>query len=112
MIDAIQEIHAVALAVYHESRGEPLECQVLVASVVKHRMNVRGLTAREVISQSGQFTWYKHNPPIKEVGAYAQSLVVARLVLAAPKVSKYEFFHRGKSGDYRCGKQVFNYEFK
>lgn len=112
MIGAIQEIHSVALAVYHEARGEPLECQVLVASVVKHRMKVRNLKAKEVISQSGQFTWYKYNPPIKEPAAYAQSFMVARLVLATPKVSNYEYFHRGSSGDYRCGKQVFNLTFK
>lgn len=102
------DIHAIALAVYHESRGEPFTCQILVASVVKNRMKSRKKTAHEVISEKGQFKWYGHRKVIKEKGAYYQSIAVAEMVLSSPKIAPYQFFHKGKRGGFRCGEQVFS----
>lgn len=46
-----------AVTIYHESRGEPKQCQVLVAEVIRNRMDNRDKTAKEVVKEKGQFTW-------------------------------------------------------
>jgi len=105
------ELHAVALAVYHESRNQPKHCQMLVASVVINRMKSRKMSALQVVSQKGQFTWYGKRRVVNEWGAYKQSLVVAKKVLNGPPISRYQYFHLGKHGGIRCGDQVFSVHF-
>ncbi len=100
------DLHATALAVYHEARGEKFECQVLVASVVRNRMEDEEKTAHHVIKQRGQFTW-KHTSPVTDWKAYNASLKVASYVLHAPKVAPYRYFRKGKHKGHVCGGQVF-----
>lgn len=106
------DVNAVALAVYHEARGEPKRCQILVASVVTNRMDDRGKTARQVVKEPGQFSWYGKRKKVTEKEAWEQSVAVARHVLATPNISPYHYFHRGTRGGYRCGGQVFSIAYK
>lgn len=101
------DVHAIALAVYHEARGEPFQCQLLVASVVVNRMEARNKTAHGVIAESGQFSWYGKKQKVKDKKSYKQSVVIAKKALANPEISNYQYFHKGKHGGFRCGGQVF-----
>lgn len=47
----------VALTTYHESRGEPMLCQLLVSETVRNRMDNRNLTAKQVVKQKHQYSW-------------------------------------------------------
>lgn len=47
----------VALTAYHEARGEPAMCQLLVAETVRNRMDDRSLTAKQVVRQKHQYSW-------------------------------------------------------
>lgn len=106
------DVNAVALAVYHESRGEPRQCQILVASVVTNRMKTRDKNARQVVSEPGQFSWYNTRKRVTDKDAWHQSVAVARHALATPNISRYEYFHKGKRGGYRCGRQVFSVAYR
>ena len=57
------QVHCLAEAVYHESRGEPLDGQAAVARVVMNRTKFPkqfGSTICEVVYQPGQFSWTAH----------------------------------------------------
>lgn len=47
----------IAICVYHEARGEPMEGQVAVACVVMTRMRQRRKSARDIVLQPMQFSW-------------------------------------------------------
>lgn len=105
----IHDVHAVALAVYQEARGEPFQCQVLVASVVRNRMEDKEKTGFGVITEHGQFTW-NHRSKVTNWKSYARSVKVAEYVLNAKQVAPYRFFKVGKYSHGKgtvCGKQVF-----
>lgn len=104
------DIHVVALAVYQESRGEPFQCQVLVASVVRNRMKDKDKSGFGVIIEKGQFTW-RHNSKVTDWKAYARSVKVASYVLHAKQVAPYRFFKVGQKGGKICGKQVFSVKY-
>lgn len=104
------DLHATALAVYQEARGEPFKCQVLVASVVRNRMEDERKNAHHIIHQHGQFTW-NHKAPVKDWKAYNASLKVASYVLHAPTVSPYRYFRKGKHKGHVCGGQVFTVKY-
>ncbi|MFW3388084.1 UNVERIFIED_CONTAM: cell wall hydrolase, partial [Kocuria sp. CPCC 205274] len=46
-----------AVTVYKEARGEPRQCQVLVAEVVRNRMDNKGKSAQQIVKERGQFSW-------------------------------------------------------
>lgn len=106
------DVHAVALAIYHEARNQPKICQLWVGSVVKNRMKTRSMTAREVISEKKQFTWYHNRKIIKEPEAFQKSVDMAKIVLSVPQIVRYEYFHRGKRGGVVCGDQVFRVAYR
>lgn len=106
------DVHAVALAIYHESRDQPKICQLWVGSVVKNRMKTRGMTAKEVISEKKQFTWYRHRKIINEPEEFKKAIDLAKAVLSAPQIVRYEYFHRGKRGGIVCGDQVFRVTYR
>lgn len=106
----IHDVHAVALAVYQEARGEPFQCQVLVASVVRNRMEDKDKSGFHVITQHGQFTW-DHKSKVTDWKAYARSVKVAQYVLKSPQVAPYRFFKVGKHGGKVCGGQVFSIKY-
>lgn len=47
----------IALTTYHESRSEPMLCQLLVSETVANRMKSRDLTAKQVVRQKHQYSW-------------------------------------------------------
>jgi spore germination cell wall hydrolase CwlJ-like protein len=57
----------LALCIFYEARGEPLEGQLGVAHVVLNRSINRQLTIEEVIKQSHQFSWYNENFKVRTV---------------------------------------------
>lgn len=104
------DVNAVALAVYQEARGEPFQCQVLVASVVKNRMKDEKKSGYAVITQYGQFTW-NHRSKVHDWKSYARSQKVAAYVLKSPQVAPYRFFKVGHRGGHVCGGQVFSVKY-
>lgn len=57
----------LALCIFYEARGEPLEGQIAVAHVVVNRAEQRGLSIEEVIKEPNQFEWYKDATKMKVV---------------------------------------------
>lgn len=123
----------VATAVYHEARGEPRQCQLLVAEVIRNRMDDKGKTAKQVVKEKGQFSWnyvlrnktiqteyqrlqIKASKSDKERKALAQSVSIATTVLqpAYDTKSNYQYFHsiRGKGFDAQCGKLKFSVNYR
>ena len=96
----IESITCLALALYHEARGEPLEGQLLVARVVRHRTAHPDFpdTICEVVNQPGQFAWVRHNPEPTDLEALARSWNLAESLLLGeipPSTSPALFFHSG-----------------
>lgn len=67
-----KQVHCVAEAIYHESRGEPKLGQAAVAMVIFNRSTISEFPESwcEVVYQPGQFQWvkktkrgHKHNNP-------------------------------------------------
>lgn len=56
-MDVGTAILCVALAVYKESRGEPILGQKAVAAVVWNRSIQKGKDACQVVTEKGQFPW-------------------------------------------------------
>lgn len=106
------DVHSVALAVYHEARGEPLECQFLVASVVKNRMKKRKKTAAQVVAEPSQFSWYRWRAIIKEPKAMELAKSVAWVTLNVPDFSQYQYFSRDQRHGVTCGNQKFSETWK
>ena len=50
----------LALAIYHEARGEPKQGQYAVAEVVLNRSDARNKTVCDVVREPYQFSWTKH----------------------------------------------------
>ena len=47
----------LALCVYHEARGEPMNGKVAVCHVILNRAYQRGMSVKDVILQPWQFSW-------------------------------------------------------
>lgn len=47
----------LALNIYHEARGEPLQGQLLVAEVTLNRAHNRDMSVCDVVYQPHQFSW-------------------------------------------------------
>jgi len=73
----------LALCIFFEARGEPLEGQLGVAHVVINRSETRNLSIEEVIKQSNQFSWYNKDHKVstvaKELSAFFDSVQVVYL---------------------------------
>jgi spore germination cell wall hydrolase CwlJ-like protein len=72
----------LAEAIYHESRGEPIEGQVAVGHVILNRVNSKyhPNTVEKVIKQGCQFTYRCDNSihrGIRDLSAFQKSLLVA-----------------------------------
>lgn len=59
---SIQDVHCLANAIHHESRGEPVEGQQAVAAVIINRSKLTNKSVCDVISKPKQFSWYEDNP--------------------------------------------------
>lgn len=74
----------MALAVFHESRGEPQKAQYAVAEVVHNRSKSEKYPSNycDIIKQKGQFSFYKGSqtlkPPKNEKESWENSVRVAK----------------------------------
>jgi N-acetylmuramoyl-L-alanine amidase len=70
----------LAMCIFFEARGEPLEGQLGVAHVVINRSINRKIPIEAVIKQSNQFSWYnkdsKFKTVFKEMKSYFDCVVV------------------------------------
>lgn len=89
----------VALTVYHEARGEPLEGQLAVARVVHNRAGGQPSRYCRVVYQSGQFSWVHQKARVDTHSkAWASSVRVARSFRSFPDVSNGAmFFHERRA---------------
>ncbi|MGN7738578.1 cell wall hydrolase [Pseudomonas sp. 22526] len=73
----------LALNIYHESRGEPLEGQIAVAMVTMNRASWETPNVCKVVYQEKQFSWTHQvqSPAPKEPNAWANARRVARTVI-------------------------------
>lgn len=77
----------LALNIYHEARGEPIQGQIAVAQVVLNRVYDPEFpnTVKDVIRQPYQFSWYSpyfnNSDRIDDYSAWQTSLRIARAVL-------------------------------
>ncbi|GLH41387.1 hypothetical protein RS3R6_02990 [Pseudomonas atacamensis] len=73
----------LALNIYHEARGEPLEGQIAVAMVTMNRANWDTTEVCEVVYQRKQFSWTHRlsDPTPQEPTAWAIAKRVAHRVI-------------------------------
>ena len=73
-LDALSDVDVLALTLWAESRSESLEGRVAVACVVRNRMRLRKLTAKQVCLAPMQFACWQ------EIGGKANHAALAALV--------------------------------
>lgn len=83
---AMTALTCLALNIYHEARGEPVEGQIAVAQVTLNRVASPAYpdTVCDVVWQRSQFSWTgdgRSDRP-RERGAWVQAIVVAARVKA------------------------------
>ena len=102
-----------ALTLFHESRGESIEGARAVLTVVHNRMRIDGMTACEVMSAKGQFSWYSEH---KRWQANKEALTLLdnarKMPSRLPRTVYYFKVGKGKVkwfGEYwgRIGRHVF-----
>ena len=72
-------VMCMALNIYHEVRGEPLDCQFAVAQATLNRADRKPEQVCEVVQKYKQFSWTLKPPPVTDMVAWKQSQTVARL---------------------------------
>ena len=103
----------LAQTIYHEARGEPYQCQQLVADVVLNRMKHPNYpsTACGVVFQRRQFSWTSKPAKITDDESWKKSLKLASYKLSTQKKSTTAiYFTQGKRFGpvvARCGKHIF-----
>lgn len=70
----------LALNVYFEARGEPIQGQAAVAHVTITRARERNLRICDVVFEPGQFSWTIHDPKVRDEAAWATAMKVAKRV--------------------------------
>ena len=76
----------LAMNVYHEARGEPIDGQIAVAYVTHHRARHDPKNYCAEVYRKGQFSWTaKKTPqPVKESPEWKTAVAVARTFLIYP----------------------------
>ncbi|AZF49625.1 MULTISPECIES: cell wall hydrolase [unclassified Pseudomonas] len=74
----------LALNIYHEARGEPLDGQIAVAMVTMNRADWQASSVCQVVYERNQFSWTRRaNPSLpSESAAWANAKRVANRVVA------------------------------
>jgi len=78
------DVFFLALNIYHEARGERIECQFLISAITLNRVNDSRWpnTVKEVVLSPRQFSWTNGKVPIvKNEKAWTLSLQVAKASL-------------------------------
>lgn len=92
----LTETQCLAVAIYHEARGEELLGQIAVASVILQRSTVPGRwgdNACDVVTAI-QFSFMTSDvnfPEITEMGPWFQSLVIARYMMARGPIAELPY---------------------
>lgn len=84
----------MAWVINDEARGEPLRGQRAVYDVVKHRMEIRKLTACEVVKEPYQFSGYHRGMRLTATEEMLQRLSKVRRI--APVAGNATYFHSNK----------------
>lgn len=84
----------MAWVINDEARGEPVRGQRAVYDVVKHRMEIRKLTACEVVKEPYQFSGYHRGMRLTATEEMLQRLSKVRRI--APVASNATYFHSNK----------------
>ena len=74
----------LALNIYHEARGEPLEGQIAVAMVTMNRADWETSSICQVVYEKNQFSWTNRTTPaaLQEPDAWATAKRLAHRVIA------------------------------
>ncbi len=74
-----EAIVCLALNIYHEARGEPIDGQIAVAQVTLNRVDSKRYpnSVCGVVYDDSQFSWTAGKPKIEEPEAYATALFIA-----------------------------------
>ena len=103
-------ITCLALNIYHEARGEPIEGMQAVALVTLNRSLVTNKSICEVVHSPNQFSWTIYKPKATDPKAYKLAEKVAIDVLTG-KVSDIThgstFYHNKQVSPYWKRKFVF-----
>lgn len=69
----------LSMCIYFEARGETEAGQIAVAHVVMNRVERRGLSVKDVVTQPRQFSWYDPNKHIVigNINAYIRATEAA-----------------------------------
>ena len=78
----------------YEARGESLEGQIMVASVIKTRMDQSKRTAREVVFKPYQFSCWKDGKPSQKAKLSQKAINTASRAWNEAKVGKYNHYCR------------------
>lgn len=70
----IEQITYLAINIYFEARGEPLEGKKAVAHVVLNRLRKKNKSIKSVVFQPWQFSWANsdNRPPIGDYAAFIE----------------------------------------
>lgn len=101
------EIYMLATLVYLEGRGESLECQKSIASVVINRMNLWDMTLEEVIYQKNQFSpaylIESSAPDDTQIGLVHELMITGVSIPEYVCYFRAGYYHDGEGmNDYTC----------
>jgi len=79
----IEQVTYLALNIYFEARGEPLEGKKAVAHVVLNRLRKTDKSIKSVVFQPWQFSWANSNarPPVRDYASFIECMHAAMLCL-------------------------------
>lgn len=79
----VKSAYWLALNIYHEARGEPLEGKVAVAHVTIARATKRRLGVEWAVKQPHQFSWYSDAKPddIKDHESFVDCMEAALIAM-------------------------------
>jgi Cell wall hydrolyses involved in spore germination len=78
-----REVECLSEAIYHESRGEPLEGKKAVANVVLNRLesNMFPSSICKVVYQRKQFSWTTNKPRVTDKESWKKSKELANQII-------------------------------
>ncbi len=87
-----QELGCLAMNIYHEGRGEPIQGREAIASVTMNRVRSDRYpdTVCAVVWQRKQFSWTRTAPRhhvITDFKAWREALEIARLFISGPMIT-------------------------
>lgn len=116
-----KEIKCLTDTIYHEARGESELGQIAVGLTTLNRVKDKRFPSSicGVIKQNKQYSWVRHNPPIKDKQKYKEikRLAINLYINRSKYYSKYPvlkytyFFSRGKSKNLRLITKIGDHRF-